>query len=195
MSFADVRLPVDVEKGVRGGPIFRTNVVTLSSGKEQRNQEWSRERFEGEVSYGIRNRAQFDEVRDFFMARRGRLEGFRYKDWTDYSVVGQDVDVGDGVVTTFQLVKSYGDFVRKITRPVSGTVVVYLDDVEQSSGYTVNHATGVITFTSAPGNGVVISADFEFDIPVRFDTDKFEGVAETPEAIETSSLPIVGIKE
>ena len=49
---------------------------------------------------------------------------------------------------------------------------VYLNNVLQSTGYTVDYNTGLITFSSAPGNTVQVSVACEFDVPVRFDTDK-----------------------
>ena len=42
--------------------------------------------------------------------------------------------------------------VRTITKPVAGTVKVYLDGVEQLSGWSVDTTTGLVTFgTARPG--------------------------------------------
>ena len=46
--------------------------------------------------------------------------------------------------------------------------------LQNGSAYSVNTTTGQVTFNTAPGNGVSVSANFEFDVPVRFDTDQLE---------------------
>lgn len=108
-------------------------------------------------------------------ARKGRAYGFRFKDWTDYKATAQALGTGDGTTKAFQLVQSYtsgvGSETRTITKPVLGTVAPYLGGIKQTSGWSINTATGVLTFTVAPAQGVDVTADFEFDVPVRFDTD------------------------
>ena len=53
-AFHDVRFPTAIALGSTGGPERRTEIVTLGSGREQRNQRWSRSRrrlwFKGEES-------------------------------------------------------------------------------------------------------------------------------------------------
>jgi hypothetical protein len=44
--------------------------------------------------------------------------------------------------------------VRTITKPVAGTVKVYLDSVEQLSGWPVDTTTGLVTFGTAPSLGL-----------------------------------------
>jgi len=61
----------------------------------------------------------------------------------------------------------------------------------QSSGYTLNLTTGIVTFSAAPGSGVAVSADYEFDVPVRFDTDKLAARADGPNIYVWDSIPIV----
>ncbi len=58
--------------------------------------------------------------------------------------------------------------IRTITKPVAGTVQVYLDGVEQPSGWSVDTTTGLVTFGVPPTLGVEVTAGFEFDVPVRF---------------------------
>jgi uncharacterized protein (TIGR02217 family) len=85
--------------------------------------------------------------------------------------MGQLLGTGDDTQTQFQLVKHYPSGsvveVRTITKPVAGTVRVYLDDVEQASVWSVDTTTGLVTFSAAPALGVEVTADFEFDVPVR----------------------------
>lgn len=176
MSFIEVQFPSDISYGSRGGPEYSTDVTELVSGKEQRNSNWSQARARYSVAHGVKTPAQLDDLIAFFRARRGKAHGFRFKDWTDYQAAGQNLGTGNGVLTQFQLVKKYTSGavteVRTITKPVNnGTFKVYLNGVLQSSGFTLDYTTGIITFTVAPGNTVIVTADFEFDVPVRFDTD------------------------
>jgi uncharacterized protein (TIGR02217 family) len=108
--------------------------------------------------------AQIDELIAFFRARRGRAYSFRFKDWTDYTATGQLLGTGDDAKTQFQLVKEYPSGsvieVRTITKPVAGTVEVYLDGLKQLAGWSVDTITGLVTFGIPPalGDGVVARA-------------------------------------
>ena len=84
MSFHHERISVDVEQGAVGGPRFRTDILELRSGLEQRNALWSQERGEWDISYGMMNKDGYMDVANFFRARRGRGFGFRFRDWTDF---------------------------------------------------------------------------------------------------------------
>ena len=196
--FDDVRLPDNVERGAKGGPRFQTSVTVLATGREQRNVDWATQRGKWEVAYGIDTKADFSQVLAFFYARQGKARGFRFKDWSDYQAVTQSIGTGNGVATTFQLVKNYTSlvtFTRKITRPVSGTISIFKNGVLQTSGVSTNLSTGVVTFTSAPASLDAITATFEFDVPVRFDTDEFTLNLETFDAGAIDTLPIVEIRE
>lgn len=194
--FDDVRLPEEVEQGATGGPRFQTSITVLATGAEQRNSDWERQRARWELSYGIQNKTDFMDVVKFFYARKGKARGFRFKDWTDYQGTDEAIGTGDGVATTFQLRKNYTSLVtfqRKITRPVTGTVVVKKNGVTQS--VTVNYSTGVVTFGVAPASMDAITATFEFDVPVRFDTDELNLEVQTFDAAAIKSLPIVELRE
>lgn len=176
MAFHEVQFPVDISYGSSGGPNYSTDVVVTAGGHEQRNINWSAARAKYNVAHGVKTQTQLDALISFFRARKGRAHGFRFKDWMDYEALSQSIGTGDGSETDFQLFKQYSSGgeseSRSITKPVSGTVKIYLDGSEQLSGWSVDTATGVVSFSSAPGNAVAITADFEFDVPVRFDTDQ-----------------------
>jgi uncharacterized protein (TIGR02217 family) len=134
----------------------------------------------------------------FFRARKGKAYGFRFKDWTDYKATAQTLGTGDGTTKTFQLIKSYtsgaGSETRTITKPVLGTAVPYLGGNKQTSGWSINTATGVLTFTVAPAQGVAVTADFEFDVPVRFDTDSMAVSIEQFDLHQWSDIPVIEIR-
>ena len=177
MSFHEIKFPTDIDYGFTGGPGFLTELVTLGSGFEQREDIWSLSRARYSVAYGTKTDAELLTTKIFFMARYGRAYGFRFKDWLDYSMADELIGLGDNSETEFQIIKTYSsgayDYIRIITKPVSGSVVVYLNDIEQVSGWSVDTTTGVITFSSPPGIDVEVSVDCDFDVPVRFDMDYF----------------------
>ena len=204
MAFHEHQFPTGISFGSRGGPTRRTTVRISASGAENRNSLWANSRRRYDVGYGIKTTDDLHNVLAFFEERRGRLHGFRFKDQHDFksttpsatvSHTNQDIGTGDGSSTTFQLKKKYGSlyapYDRAINKPVNGTVFIGLDGANQASGWSVDITTGIVTFDTAPENAAVITAGFEFDVPVRFDTDELEIDYEAFEAGTAPSIPIV----
>ncbi len=207
MAFHEIRFPDNISRGARGGPERRTQIVELASGDEERNASWVNSRRRYDVAYGIRRADDLSAVVAFFEARNGRLHGFRYKDWADYksalpsqptTPTDQQIGTGAGSLKTFQLVKRYTSgaqsWTRTIVKPVSGTVRVALGTVEQLTGWTLDTSTGVVTFAAAPGNGVIVRAGFEFDVPVRFDTDMLDVTLDIERLGSITSIPLLEIR-
>jgi len=146
----------------------------LSGGHERRNQNWEYPRERWNVAYSIKSDSDITALLDFFYARAGKAHTFRFRSPIDYEGTDEDLGDGEGDQTNYQLVKNYtsGDttFARKITKPVSGTITVYVDSVEES-GYSVDTDTGMVTFDTPVASGASVTATFEFDIEARFDTD------------------------
>lgn len=198
MAFIETRFPTDIAYGSAGGPQYSTDIVIMQSGYEQRNANWSQARAQYNVAHGVKTQAQLDMLVAFFRARKGRADGFRFKDWTDYQVTAQAIGTGNGSTTVFQLVKTYisGGITetRTISKPVSGTINIYLNAVLQNSGYTLDTTTGLVTFSTAPGNGVAITADFQFDVPARFDTDRLSATLDSYGSRSWHDIPIVEVR-
>jgi uncharacterized protein (TIGR02217 family) len=207
MAFHEVRFPDNISRGARGGPERRTQIVELASGDEERNASWANSRRRYDVAYGIRRADDLAAVVEFFEARNGRLYGFRFKDWADYksclpsqtpSATDQAIGTGDGTTTAFQLVKRYTSggqtWVRTITKPVVGSVTVAVDGVGQAGGWSVDTTTGLITFDAAPASGVSITSGFEFDVPVRFDTDTLDVTLDLERLGSITSIPLLEIR-
>jgi len=155
----------------------------------------------------VRRADDLASVVAFFEARNGRLYGFRWKDWGDYksclpsgapAASDQAIGTGDGATTAFQLVKAYDSgaqsWTRTIAKPVSGTVTVAIGGVVQASGWSVDITTGLVTFTAAPANGVAITAGFEFDVPVRFDTDRLDVTHDIERLGSITSIPLIEVR-
>lgn len=206
MAFHDVRFPDSIAQGATGGPAFSTSVIASSGGHEQRLGNWSTPRRSWNISTGLKRITDVDALIAFFVARQGRLHAFRFKDWSDYTMARGTIGTTDGADATWQIVKSYVSgattATRRITRPVSGTVRLWVDNVERTLGaggseFQVNLSTGVITLgaTLAALTGKAIEASCEFDVPARFDTDELPLSLRSAFIGEWSQIPIVEIRE
>lgn len=202
-SFVEVQFPTAISMGSLGGPSRQTQIVVFGSGYEARNARWLNSRRVYDIGYGLHSENDIDAVIQFFEARNGRLVGFRFKDWSDYkscpprnTVRATDQVIGTGAVTptVFQLVKAYTSggvtYSRAIKKPVAGTVKIAIAGVEQFSGWTVDTTTGLVTFSVGPSGGQ-ITAGYEFDTPVRFDSDKLEINMAEWAASKLQSIPMM----
>lgn len=208
MSFEEVRFPTDIRYTSTGGPTYNTEVVVLQSGHEQRNGNWSNPRHVYNINR-LDNAGDIQVLLDFFHAMQGRLHGFRFKDWADFTSNDQQgaitntdqvVDgVVDGVNRVFQIAKNYTKGNQTLARHITKLVTVSgiaIDTVTVlPSNYTLDMNTGVLTFDpgQAPSIGEVVTAGFEFDVPVRFDVDQLELEHHAYETI-TVGLPIIEIR-
>ncbi len=185
MAFDNVRFPTSISRGSSGGPERRTDVVVMASGREERNARWANSKRHYNAGFGVKSLDDIHAVVAFFEERRGKLYAFCWKDFADYkscapsaaiAATDQIIGTGDGAAAAFQLTKKYGsgsrDFQRTITAPVSGKVLIAVNGV-LSTQFSTNLQTGLITFNagSIPVVGAIVTAGFEFDVPVRFDTD------------------------
>lgn len=182
IDFIEERLEIGIDYGVVGGPSFKTEILLTGSGKEQRNATMWQPK--GRWQLGDRmlldsNIEGINEVlylQDFHTARQGSKQGFRFRDWCDYRAIDQPIGTTDGITTQWQLKKIYqvgSEFTfRPILKPVLGSVKLYLDGVEVYP--SINYSNGLISFAVPPQSGQLLTADFEFDVPVQFEADKVE---------------------
>jgi uncharacterized protein (TIGR02217 family) len=209
-GFHEVQFPLRLSLGASGGPGRRTDIVALSNGGETRNAHWANARRRYDAGTGLRGLDDLYQLTAFFEARRGQLYGFRFRDPVDHasappgqpiSAIDQQIGTGDGVATVFALSKTYSDAggatTRRIEKPAEASVVLAVDGQLLDTGdYSVDHTSGVVTFAPAatPAAGAVISAGFEFDIPVRFDTDRIEISLAAFKAGSVPSVPLLEIR-
>lgn len=204
MAFHEVRLPARLAFGSTGGVERRTDVVTLASGFERRSSPWAMGRRRYLIGANLRSLADMAELTVFFEARRGRLYGFRFRDFADFASCGpgatptatdQVLGVGDGAQTGYALVKAYETVQRPIAKPVDGSVRVAVGGVELAvEAFSVDASTGMVTLDSAPGAGVVVTAGFLFDTPVRFDADRLEVTLESFGAGRMTAVSLIEIR-
>lgn len=209
--FHEVRFPLSISRASQGGPERRTDVVVLGSGAEERNARWANSRRSYNAGWGVKSLDDLNAVIAFFEERRGRLYGFRWRDPLDWKSCApsatpadsdQHLGVGDGALRVFPLAKTYGQsfapWLRTIAKPVAGSVRVAVGGVAQAEGsaYTVDTTTGLVTFALAhtPVAGAAVTAGFEFDVPVRFDTDRLDVNLQGFQHGAIPAIPLVEIR-
>jgi uncharacterized protein (TIGR02217 family) len=208
-GFHEVRFPLRLSLSTSGGPVRRTDIVSLSNGRESRNSRWRNARRSYDAGSGIRSLGDLYEVLEFFEARSGELYGFRFRDPLDWksgrpdaavTALDQAIGTGDGTRAAFPLAKTYGDAagatVRQIAKPAAGTVLVAVNGVAApASAFGCDPATGIVTFAAGhiPPAGASVTAGFEFDVPVRFATDRIDVNLTAFNAGRIPSIPLTEI--
>lgn len=189
-AFSNTRFPDHLSLGAMGGPVFTTDICTTASGHEQRNVSWMHPRNRYVIATSVTTEEDFNSIITFFRLHKGRAIGFRFKDWTDYSVKNQLIGMSDPCKQKYQLIKSYAlgnqSDLRMITKPVLGSVRITVGGRKYE--HEVDYDTGFITFKSPLPIALEIRADFEFDVPVRFDTDELRITSQ--DAIEISLIEV-----
>ncbi len=210
-SFHDVLFPLGVSFGATGGPERRNEIVALTSGREKRNARFSQSRHYYDAGTGVRSLDDLHEVIDFFEARRGSLHAFRFRDPFDMkscrpgavpSALDQAIGVGDGATDRFALAKVYGAgddaYHRLVMKPRLESLRVAVATVEQgsSSAFSFDAATGEIVFAAGhvPPAGAVVTAGYEFDVPVRFDAERLSINLKAFKAGQIPSIPLVEVQ-
>jgi len=164
--FLEERLPTDAKLGTVVSDDYDVDVTRTASSAEYRRliQPFPIRRFR--VSY-IRGKGEtlYDEILALYHRAYGRFAGFRVKSLDDFTTnsdteppTAQDQTLA--VVTAgsvYQLQKEYGHGeaplsigypVRTIFKPVAGTVLVSIDSLSISTGWSVDTTTGIITFSA-----------------------------------------------
>ena len=209
MAFHEVRFPANLSFGSVGGPERHTDVVTLANGFEERNTPWAHSRRRYDAGVAMRSLDDVETLIAFFEARHGQIYGFRWKDWSDYKSAAskrepdyrdQVIAIGDDVTASYQLMKVYRSgphtYMRPITKPVAGSVRMGLAGEAQQEGvhYEVDSTTGIVTFAHPPNGGDEITAGYEFDVPVRFDTSRIQISMASFQAGDVPNVPIVEVR-
>ena len=207
MAFHDIRFPANLSFGSLGGPQRRTEIVTLANGFEERNSPHAHSLRRYDAGLGLRSLDDLAALVAFFEARMGQLHGFRWKDWADYkscppsakiTAHDQEIGFGDGESRRFALVKTYASgaqfYRRPIAKPVVGTLQIALADDVLRAGLEFELRSDGVEFTTPPPKGVRITAGFEFDVPVRFDTDRLSLSVASFQAGDMPDVPVVEIR-
>lgn len=227
MAMLEIEFPRKLALMAVGGPGYSTTVNPGFSGYEQRNQNWAQARAQYAVSFENKPLAEWTALEALFHAARGKANVFRLFDPGDYSGVGQFIGTGDGVTTQFQLQKTYTfpiaqyEVIRPVQKVITSLIPTYQGNVltdtltvyDNGSArthnpgyvagggvqYTLDADTGIITFATAPANGHIITADYQYHIPVRFDLDDLQkqfitGVNSSMVLVTVSGINMIEIR-
>lgn len=195
------RFDEDISYGSAGGPRFKTPVFSSEGPIEAREQNFTYSRGKWTLDKTVRDTTEMDTIRAFFYNARGKARGFRFKDWSDFSMTNMQIGTGDGATAAFSIIKKYGtgsyQYTRRIFKPVAATVQVYVNGVLKTltTHYTLNSATGIITFTAGnePPNTHPVTVTCEFDVPVRFDTDEMKVSADVYDTQNWKGISLIEI--
>lgn len=157
-----------------------SEVVTALSGKDTSITYWSYPRWEWELNWdlirqGTRHGTAYTEAAQlwgFYNARQGTFDSFLFEDTDDNTATAAALGTGNGSNRVFQLMRSYGSFLEPIFALKTMTNVFLNGSPVSGALYSVSAwgtaSPGQVTFNSAPGNGVAVTATFTFYWPCRF---------------------------
>jgi len=148
----------------------------------------------------------------------GSAYGFRLRNQFDFFTQGEVLGNGDGSTHDFKLTKKYQrpgttghPYFRRVVKPVVSTnlsvdsvtlhepdgttarvievpFAVYLAGTPQVSGFTISNTTGILHFTTAPGIGVEVKVDYQFDVPARFLVNRPDMKADFPGEVQGMTI-------
>jgi len=161
-------LTLTPEFGIEESIEFHTLITPMEDGKTRTRAKWN---------YGLRNyklqlyvysKTSMDVIWDFFIARKGAYDPFLIKIPTEFQVTLEAIGTGNGIATIFVL----DEFPVDTT---AGTFTMYVNGTSATATLQNNFygEYSTVTFSSAPGDGLAITGDYEFCFYVRFVADKF----------------------
>ncbi len=203
MAFLEILFPTNISLGAIGGPGWSTRVVVTDGGNEYRQGLFGASRGRWTVGHNLRTRVEFGQLLAFHRLAVGKLNGFRFQDWTDY----QDSDGNaTGIVATnasglvqmaklYQQTDLFGHTVfgtRLVSKPAPGTINFFLNSSPISLP-TIDFTTGVVTGIT-PSMDNVYTWTGQFHVPVRFDTDAPELSMDLPTAAGWKGIPLIELR-
>jgi hypothetical protein len=165
-------------------PGFSTRVAPHVSGREVRVALMAYPLYEFEAVYsGLASAAtpafaglgssSLQSLMGFFLQLQGQFGTFLYTDPDDNSVTGQAFATGDGATKSFTMMRALGGFLEPVGF-VTAIANVYLNGTAQSGSSYSLATPNTLTFVSAPGVGVIVSADFSYAFNCRFLDDQMD---------------------
>jgi uncharacterized protein (TIGR02217 family) len=170
---------------VTKSPTFQTRIQRAASGRELRALDYPYPLWQFTLVFDfLRDNpaAGFDELRTlmgFFMLCQGAFGTFLFQDPSDDRVSGQQIGTGDTLRTVFQLQRTMGEtlpgggFLEPILAPNVVSAVYFNGIIQDPAGYSVDSMTGLVTFNTAPGSGLIITADYSYYFRCRFVDDSY----------------------
>lgn len=185
---------------------WHTDVVPYDTGKEQRNQTWERPKRHWVLPYNAIITIYRNKLKELCSRSKGMYNIFLFEDPYDYECALTECSItAIAAQVAFQLIKTYyyaetEKWDEKKTRIQPSSIflpVIKVDGVTKTEGvdYDLDDDTGIITFGVAPGVGKVITANYQFYYPVRFDKDAYEESTLSSGVWSMGDLPIIEVIE
>lgn len=181
MAFLEDRLNPAIGRSPTGGPVG-ARLKAYAGGRLQQSFLRSRSLQRYDISNGIKTAAAFEEVRAlFYVVMFEGYAGFRFKDWSDYTLTQTTSTLKLIAGSTWQIHRRYTAGItthdRKIEKTVAATVTVYRTraGAVSTASATVDHTTGVATITGHTA-GDTYTCEGQFDVPVTFLDDALDNI-------------------
>lgn len=198
----NILFPLPLAFGASGGPSRAVQIYIAASGREQRSSAHFASRRRYDAGLGVKTLDDMHMLISFFEARGGQLRGFLFRDPMDHKSCAPSEDIAasdqnlaavNGSTTRYKLTKNYGDavahYARRITHPRLETLAVNIDG--QPASFTWDGSAKEIVL-DGPSPGVV-TAGFEFDTPVRFDTPSLTLALQAFGAGQAALIPLIEV--
>lgn len=227
--YDDAIFPLGISFGSSMGPSTAVDIVFTGGGYRFANSRWSQKLRKFSIELNAKSLADAYAVKEFFEAMDGPLHSFLIRDWSDWHTAADDdmgssggavtafdvplkntvtgLYVADGTTRTYQLEKRYTvggkTHTRTITKPDASSVRVAVDGVEKLQGsptdFTVNAATGVVTFQVAPGatgspTAVAVTGGFKFYVPAAFQDNDFSTILRTLKTDGVATVELIEVR-
>lgn len=196
-------------------PRWSTSIVVVDSGAENANQRWAHPLNRFTLPDAVRGMTIFNAVRNHFLVMRGPFHTWPWRDPLDFasvelakpnveptiSEVDEELGVGDGIETEFQLYRTYRigsqSYRRKIELPILSSVLIgFIPPSDNPSvtlpPYTITRPGGKVVFEEPPATDSVITAGYLYDTCVRYESDEsFDGILRSLHVAGYSDLTFI----
>lgn len=171
-----IRMPEFVSSFLLCSYSYESNLVTSAAGRDfvKNNCDFPRRLYQ--IAGARISQKQFNEFTTFYNARKGSLYSFRLRDYSDYSVAEQRVFTYEPDIKKFKLFKLYDDSINPYIRYIS---LIIPDSLNLTANgevvrYIFDETIGEVELLDHLEIGENLTASFEFDVRVRFLTNKIE---------------------
>jgi uncharacterized protein (TIGR02217 family) len=168
-------------------PTFQTRIQRAVSGRELRALDYPYPLWQFTLVFDFLRdspAAGLNELRKligFFLLCQGAYATFLYQDPFDNQVTGQSLGTGDSSTTAWQLQRTLGDaslagggFTEPVLAPNQVSAIYFNGITQPATSYSVDAATGIVTFVTPPPYGAAITADFTYYFRCRFSDDSYD---------------------
>lgn len=178
-------------------PEFSTIVKTATNGGETRIALWSAPRWHFKLKYELLRDDATNEMRTlagFFLQRQGQFDSFLFRDPDDCLVSDQRLGTGDGLTTTFTLLRDFGGFIEPVGAVDSSAAMSFAVDGRPVAAGAFSVAGNQVRFSQPPAAGVRVTGSFAFFFRVRFAADSAEFEQFMKQLWELQSCELVSVK-